>query len=44
MLVLVVGGSAVGTWVLLVKAIMGLVGMEVVDREHAGHSQEVLAT
>ena len=33
---LVVGGNTVGAWVLLVVAIMGWVGMEVVDREQEG--------
>ena len=33
---LLVGGNTVGAWVLLVIAIMGWVGMEVVGREHAG--------
>ena len=42
--VLLVGCSAVGAWVLLVMTIMGWVGMEVVGREHAGHSQDGLAT
>ena len=42
--VFVVGGKAVGAWVLLVMCIMGWVGMGVVGREHAGHSQEGLAT
>ena len=41
---LVVGDNTVGAWVWLVIAIMGWVGMEVVGREHAGHSQEGLAT
>ena len=41
---LVVGGNTVGAWVLFVIDIMGWVGMEVVRREHAGHSQEGLAT
>ena len=41
---LVVGGSAVGAQVLLVIAIFGWVGMEVVHGEHVGHSQEVFAT
>ena len=41
---LVVGGNTVGAWVLLVIAIMGLVGMEVVGKDHAGHSQEGLTT
>ena len=38
----VVGGNTVGTWVLLVIAIMGwvVVGMEVIGREHAGQSHE----
>ena len=42
--VLVVGGNTVGAWVLLVIVMMGWVGMEVVGREHAGHSLEVLST
>ena len=41
---LVVGGNRVGEWVLLVIAIMGWVGMEVVGREHLGHIQEGLVT
>ena len=41
---LVVGGSTFVAWVLLVVAIMGWVGMEMVGRRHAGHSQEGLAT
>ena len=41
---LVVGGSAIVAWLLLVIAIVSLVGMEVVGREHAGHSQDGLAT
>ena len=41
---LVVGGNAVGAWMLLVIAILGLVGMEVVGREHSGHRHEGLAT
>ena len=40
----VVGGYTFGAWVLLVIAILGLVGIEVVGREHEGHSQEWLAT
>ena len=36
----VVGGNTVGAWVLLVIAIMGWVGMEVVGREQEGHSLE----
>ena len=41
---LAVGGNAVGAWVLLVIAIIGLVGMDAVGKEHAEHSQEGLAT
>ena len=41
---LMVGGNAVGAWVLLVIAIMDWVGMEVVGGELAGHSQVGLAT
>ena len=41
---LVVGGNTVGVWALLVIAIMGWVGMEVVGREHVGHRQEGVAT
>ena len=41
---LVVGGNAVETWVLLVIAIKGKLGMEIVGRVHAGRSQEGLAT
>ena len=36
---LVVGGNTVGAWVLLVIAIKGWVGTEVVGRGHVGHSQ-----
>ena len=39
-----VSDNTFGAWVLLIIAIMGWVGMEVVEREHAGHSQEGLAT
>ena len=39
----VVCGSTVGAWVLLVIAIMGWVGVEVVGREHVGHCKEGLA-
>ena len=38
------GDNTVGAWVLLVMAIVGWVGMEVVGRERVGHSQEGLAT
>ena len=41
---LVVGGNAIGEWVLLVIDIMGFVGTDVVCRGHAGHCQEGLAT
>ena len=41
---LVVDGSTVGAWVLLVIGIMGWVGMEVVGRKHAGHCKDGLAT
>ena len=41
---LAAGGNAVGAWVLLDIAIMGWVGMEIIGRDHAGHSLEVLAT
>ena len=41
---LVVGGKTVGVLVLLVIAITGWVWIEAVGREHAGHSQEGLAT
>ena len=44
LLALVVGDNTVGEWALLVIAIMGWVGIELVGREHAGHSQEGLAT
>ena len=40
---LVVGSNTVGACVLLVIAIMGWVGMEVVGREHAVYIQEGLA-
>ena len=36
-------GNSVGAWMLLVIAIMDWVGVEVVGREHAGHSHEALA-
>ena len=39
-----VGGNAAGTWMLLVTAIVDWVNMEVVGKEHAGHSQKGLAT
>ena len=44
--VLVEGGNTVGAWALLAIATMGLVGegMEVVGREHEGHSQEESVT
>ena len=41
---LVVDGITDGVWVLLAMAIIGWVWMGVVDREHAGHSHEGLAT
>ena len=43
---LVDGGKTVGVWVLLVIIIMGWggLGMEVVDGEHQGYSNEGLAT
>ena len=42
--ILVVGGNTDGAWVLLVVAIMGWVGMEVVGRENVGYRQDELAT
>ena len=38
------GVIAIYAWMLLVIATIGLVGMEIVGREHEGHSQEGLAT
>ena len=43
-LMLMVGGSTVGAWVLLVMAIMGRVWMEVDGRGNVGHIQEGLTT
>ena len=40
----ILGSNTVGACVLLVIAIMGLVGMEVVGKDHAGYSHEGLAT
>ena len=42
----VVGGYTVGAWALFFIAIMDLVGfvMEVVDKEHEGHSHDGLVT